>query len=1549
MAQSIDFNPNMEMKGRIELTNSIRTLALPCLLLKGYTFDYIRFRALSMQVAGGIQQTKDGCGAHMANTQKYLAHLLQDEKITPACSEEERVAAQELAGIFKDHGFNPEIQEFDAGPSKQVGLSIMGIMAFVGAVLCGLSGVAGVIGYMLLIAAVVLYVFDRLGHPTLTLLGAGGPSQNVIAYHKATGPVASPRNRPVVVVAHYDSPRADFASHPSFGPYVSLVNRAFPYAMVLSAVAAIVHVFPIPEAAQLAFWILAIVFALVALAYAVIQLAHIYVLPYTSGAVCNKSSVAAMLGIMDTVAPLADKDAEMFPDDVPADAYFKQLAEEAERAAQEQYVPEDVEAPAARVKKHVFGGIGNPLGSTADDGENVPETEDGDSQATSAAQASPETGSAAASVDPFVTIPDMPEVDSMRKEDQAETGSADSGEPVEYKTFSERVSAELASEAHASVSPQPSAPAQANMLAPEPEYIEVTPLKNEAGCIRYGAEKIAALGMLPTSCDIEYTSDAMPRPYKLLVEKPEPVSAPVVEPVASAATTSPAVAVAPAAAAAASAVSEVASAATSVPAAAATPAANASAVPEPEALSRPDSAMPMAPSPANVPAPEVQPQPTPAEQPAQPTVAAFEQSEQVAGSESAAVEMSAPAPAQLVNDAAASAISETPAEPFEVAGVVDSDNAGIAEANLDENAQQTLEPETSESQEDVEGEEGFYPVSDASEPVHQEDDELGGADSSLESTSVMQVLESEDNNQIEVEESGQEPPAYQKTSYSLDEDEQSDHPLSKIPVDDIKAKAKAIADRAVEIFHMVVEKVKAWIEQFKEARAAEQAQLKERDVEAEDDMFARVSDEEHAVDASDADGLADADDTVAEDAVEEGIDLDLDTDTDVDAASDDIEADDNIAAAPACVDTEGEGSEGEGPDAASVESSDVADDSSVSDEAVDTFDSVEPGATVQLSVDDISAREEQGEDVIDADVDVPGATQVFESIADESEAVEPTVGAEPISNVADDAENEQVATEDMDAPVFVDESDSDGVNDELVEAVEVSEPESATEHSASNDAEFEVEHAALDADFATEPTSKPSVPDATLSVDMTPLVDAGVDAAKGERIETESVDRAEEAFSNEELQKPKKFSTQIFEMPNLDNQFDEAEEEEDEDEEPLVSITDSIDSLMSQIASRIKKKSKGSKRGLRLGSKKTDPGRTIQSPIPVMRAIEPREDEDQHEMEEPQVQVPESSTESSSPITSIPDPAAVNPLRSIPDPALPSIDRANNNSRAALFDLPDPMDPVSDPFATQPAARSVDSESPSLSETAPQHVTSQFDTIAADDVDNDEYEPAPTRPRTKKKHHFFGRKKKTENSMSDWLGVDDEFDAKQSGRDIGSWDNFEDDDWKGGAAAGEGVSEEEKRQAVTALGNDELLGHDIWFVATGASECDSAGMKAFLATHHDKLRGVFFINLESIGSGDLATISVEGDRRQLRGDRRISHLVHTVGDALHYDIGNVPMPNTATDAYAALDMSLRALTIAGVEGNRFACAKTTDDYPFNVEPDNVLAVAEVVTELIRRS
>ena len=205
--------------------------------------------------------------------------------------------------------------------------------------------------------------------------------------------------------------------------------------------------------------------------------------------------------------------------------------------------------------------------------------------------------------------------------------------------------------------------------------------------------------------------------------------------------------------------------------------------------------------------------------------------------------------------------------------------------------------------------------------------------------------------------------------------------------------------------------------------------------------------------------------------------------------------------------------------------------------------------------------------------------------------------------------------------------------------------------------------------------------------------------------------------------------------------------------------------------------------------------------------------------------------------------------------------------------------------------------------------------------------------------------------MSDWLGVEDDYDAKKSGRGIGSWDNFEDDGdgWKGGAASSDGASAEDMLTAVASMGDDELLGHDIWFVATGASDCDGAGMKAFLAAHRDKLRGVFFINLESIGAGRLSVVTVEGEQQLLKGDRRIMNLVNKVCKSFHVDCGAFEMPYAKTDAYAALEASRRALTIAGVDGPRLACAHTEDDLPYNVNPTNIATVSEVVTEVIRRS
>ena len=132
----------------------------------------------------------------MANTQKYLNHLLQNIGITPACSEEERAAADELARIFSRHGFEPEIQEFTSSSSPKLVRAILCTVLFVATVLMGIGGALGVVGTILVIACAALFVLERTGRIAYPQIGSGGLSQNVIAYHKAEGPLASPPTRP---------------------------------------------------------------------------------------------------------------------------------------------------------------------------------------------------------------------------------------------------------------------------------------------------------------------------------------------------------------------------------------------------------------------------------------------------------------------------------------------------------------------------------------------------------------------------------------------------------------------------------------------------------------------------------------------------------------------------------------------------------------------------------------------------------------------------------------------------------------------------------------------------------------------------------------------------------------------------------------------------------------------------------------------------------------------------------------------------------------------------------------------------------------------------------------------------------------------------------------------------------------------------------------------------------------------------------------------------------------------------------------------------------
>lgn len=1036
----------------------------------------------------------------MANTQNYINHLLQGTGITPACSEEERLAAEDIAQIFRNHGFDPEIQEFNAPAPSRLAFAVTGILSFAGALLMGIGGSIGLIGVLLAIAGAVLYVLERTGRPVISRLGKTGVSQNVIAYHKATGPLASPRNRPVVVVAHYDSPRAELLAREPYAPYRALIAKMLPVATIVPAAVAILRILPLPGALKVLLWIVAILASLVALANAANIIANRFVLPYTSGAVCNKSSVAAMLGVMDNVAPYQGENE--FPNDIPFDDYFgeqKRRAEEMARAAAEYAAAQQQNDYGNTIEyeepSYTEDEFGQPIAPESEQGEVFDEQIDGFEGASA----------------------DETLIGVIAPEAQAEAEVA--AEPVTDEEAVESIGA----------------PAVAEPSEPEPKLY-----RNAAGNIRFGSDAIRALGMLPESCTLDYEEGEEPT-VNLEPASVEPVAAPADEPVVDT-------------------------------------------------------------------EPETEPDPSPAPEP----------------------DTAAPAP--LVQD-------------------VYDDSA----SDYDE-----------------------YP---------------------------------------------------QRVSYESDTDFSADLPVAT-PHADIASAFSSIGASASSFFKGALAKGKKLVDDLEEKRAA-----------------AREVAEQEAIAHQQA-----------------------------------AEAERERAA------REFEQHEAEQPAATEVAEATTSFEAQQPIDATETLDATKFDATITF--------EKQG-----------------------------TAIAEPLS-VSDESQD---AADEIEAPEA---EPAESVDAEQVENVDA-EPNTADEIEA----------------------------EATVVV---------------EQEETPVISNADES---------RPYSTQIFTMPAPSDPGSTVAN-------PASARVETVDSLMAQISSKA-------------------------APRPQMNIPDP----------------------ASAPVLT----PSSSPLASVPDPSLPSMQQANVASRTSLFDLPDPSAQADDPFATaqgpEPTSAPVAPSMPVSSGAQP------IETISAPVAKE-------AKPQKRGLGGLFGRKKKNEqNSMSDWLGVEDDYDAKKSGRGIGSWDNFEDDDngWKGGATSSDGASAEDMLSAVASMGDDELLGHDIWFVATGASDCDGAGMKAFLEAHRDKLRGVFFINLESIGAGRLSVVTVEGEQQLLKGDRRIMNLVSKVCKSFHVDCGAFEMPYAKTDAYAALEASRRALTIAGVDGPRLAFARTEDDLPYNVNPTNIATVSEVVTEVIRRS
>ena len=323
------------------------------------------------------------------------------------------------------------------------------------------------------------------------------------------------------------------------------------------------------------------------------------------------------------------------------------------------------------------------------------------------------------------------------------------------------------------------------------------------------------------------------------------------------------------------------------------------------------------------------------------------------------------------------------------------------------------------------------------------------------------------------------------------------------------------------------------------------------------------------------------------------------------------------------------------------------------------------------------------------------------------------------------------------------------------------------------------------------------------------------------------------------------------------------------------------------------------------------------------------------------------------------DPDATQPAAPLERPDAPSDPEWGKTSyrpqlssvarRASLFDLPDPSANEVDPFATDPNATRVQPSAPASPDVVVP-ADQPLDTISAQDEPDEQDAPSDKKSKNPVRSLLGRLRGKAAQADESDEGADE-----RSGRRRG---------WRGGAAARGGLrlvgeddqageetpTDEELRAAVLALGDDELIAHDIWFVALGGSALDHAGMRSFLARHRSEIRGCFVVNLDCVGAGRLVTLKNEGLEETRRADRRLTRLLAGAAADLHVELGQETHDWADTDATPAMRSSLRAVTVMGLDDNGLpALSRTPEDTMENVSGDQAAQVAAVVTEMIRRS
>jgi aminopeptidase-like protein len=139
-------------------------------------------------------------------------------------------------------------------------------------------------------------------------------------------------------------------------------------------------------------------------------------------------------------------------------------------------------------------------------------------------------------------------------------------------------------------------------------------------------------------------------------------------------------------------------------------------------------------------------------------------------------------------------------------------------------------------------------------------------------------------------------------------------------------------------------------------------------------------------------------------------------------------------------------------------------------------------------------------------------------------------------------------------------------------------------------------------------------------------------------------------------------------------------------------------------------------------------------------------------------------------------------------------------------------------------------------------------------------------------------------------------------------------------------------------------GIETWLVFPAAKEGLALGMRAWLREHGDRFdpRDTFFVNVDTIGLGDVHHVTADGYGLVFRSDQRLVRLCEELGSAPHVwrmgtDATQVAMAGFASVTMCCLD----------AQGRLPEFHRTTDTAE-RVDPDAVARATDLTEQIVRR-